>query len=137
MCPCPLNDKSHINTYKQHAATIPTLMTTAEDTTMTLYKMKVYRVEPSDSVVDCVVVVTSEITNSSKCKCCFAHYKCFNVKLICYQFWCTRCAFRLLKSPQWCSGRKSSKFEKNVKTKRAVGWKPNWVPWNWAKSVEG
>jgi hypothetical protein len=24
-----------------------------------------------------------------------------------------------------------------VKTKRAVGWKPNRVPWNWAKSVEG
>jgi hypothetical protein len=24
-----------------------------------------------------------------------------------------------------------------VKTVRAVGWKPNTVPWNWAKSVEG
>jgi hypothetical protein len=27
-----------------------------------------------------------------------------DVKLIRYQFWCTRCAFRLLKSLQWCSG---------------------------------
>jgi hypothetical protein len=26
---------------------------------------------------------------------------------------------------------------KNVKTERAVGWKPNRVSWNWAKSVEG
>jgi hypothetical protein len=36
-------------------------------------------------------------------------------KLIRYQFWCTRCAFRLLKSLQWCSGRKRWKSEK-VKT---------------------
>jgi hypothetical protein len=34
------------------------------------------------------------------------------VKLIRYQFWCTRCAFRLLKSLQWYSGRKSWKSEK-------------------------
>jgi hypothetical protein len=40
-----------------------------------------------------------------------------NVKLIRYQFWCTRCASRLLKSPQWYSGRKSWKSEKkNMKT---------------------
>jgi hypothetical protein len=57
-------------------------------------------------------------------------------KLIRYQFWCTRCTSRLLKSLQWCSGWKSWKSEKNVKTERAVGWKPNRVPWNWAKSVE-
>jgi hypothetical protein len=65
-------------------------------------------------------------------------FSTFDVKLIRDQFWCTRCAFRLLKSLQWCSGRKSWKSNiKNVKTERAVGWKPNRVPWNWAKSVEG
>jgi hypothetical protein len=34
---------------------------------------------------------------------------CHNVKLIRYQFWCTRCAFRLLKSLLWysCQKRKS------------------------------
>jgi hypothetical protein len=37
------------------------------------------------------------------------------VKLIRYQFWCTRCAFRLIKSPQWCSGRKSWKSRGNVR----------------------
>jgi hypothetical protein len=31
----------------------------------------------------------------------------FDVKLIRYQFWCNRCAFRLIKSRQWYSGRKS------------------------------
>jgi hypothetical protein len=36
----------------------------------------------------------------------------FCVKLIRYQFWCTRCAFRLIKSLQWYSGRKSWKSEK-------------------------
>jgi hypothetical protein len=35
-----------------------------------------------------------------------------NVKLIRYQFWCTRCAFRLLKSLQWYWGRKSWKSGK-------------------------
>jgi hypothetical protein len=35
-----------------------------------------------------------------------------NVKLIRYQFCCTRCAFWLLKSLQWCLGRKSSKSGK-------------------------
>jgi hypothetical protein len=29
-----------------------------------------------------------------------------------YRFWCTRCAFRLIKSLQWYQGRKSWKFEK-------------------------
>jgi hypothetical protein len=33
--------------------------------------------------------------------------------LIRYQFWCTRCAFGLLKSLRWCSGRKSLRSEKN------------------------
>jgi hypothetical protein len=28
-----------------------------------------------------------------------------DIKLIRLQFWCTRCAFRLLKSLQWCPGR--------------------------------
>jgi hypothetical protein len=37
------------------------------------------------------------------------------VKLMPYQFWCTRCAFRLLKSLQWCSYRKSWKSEKTKK----------------------
>jgi hypothetical protein len=36
---------------------------------------------------------------------------------------------------------KSKKLEirkkEEVKTERAVGWKPNRVSWNWAKSVEG
>jgi hypothetical protein len=35
----------------------------------------------------------------------------YNLKLIRYQFWCTRCAFRLLKSLQWYSGKKSWKYE--------------------------
>jgi hypothetical protein len=44
----------------------------------------------------------------------------FNVKLIRYQFWCTRCVFRLLKSPQWYSGRKSWKTKNNCENcKRA------------------
>jgi hypothetical protein len=39
------------------------------------------------------------------------------VKLIRYQFWCTRCAFRLLRSVQWSSGKTSWKSEKQtVKT---------------------
>jgi hypothetical protein len=34
--------------------------------------------------------------------------------------WCTRCAFRLMKSLQWCSNRKSWKFEKKCENcKRA------------------
>ena len=41
--------------------------------------------------------------------------KQINVKLIRYQFWCTRCAFRLLRSLQWCSGRKSWTSEKKGK----------------------
>jgi hypothetical protein len=35
-----------------------------------------------------------------------------HVKLIRYQFWCNRCAFQLLKSLQWCWGRRSWKSEK-------------------------
>jgi hypothetical protein len=31
-----------------------------------------------------------------------------------YKFWCTRCAFRLIRSLPWCSIRKSWKSEKNV-----------------------
>jgi hypothetical protein len=38
----------------------------------------------------------------------------WTVKLICYQFWCTKYAFRLIKSLQWCSGRKSWKSEKKM-----------------------
>jgi hypothetical protein len=49
-----------------------------------------------------------------------SNYECMfvaNVKLIRYQFWCTRCAFRLMKSRQWYSGRKSWKSQKQtVKT---------------------
>jgi hypothetical protein len=45
-----------------------------------------------------------------------------NVKLIGYQFWCTRCAFQLFKSLQWCSGRKSWKSEKQIENcERANG----------------
>jgi hypothetical protein len=36
------------------------------------------------------------------------------LKLIRYQFWCTRCAFRLIKSPQWYWDRKSWKFENKI-----------------------
>jgi hypothetical protein len=36
-------------------------------------------------------------------------------KLIRYQFWCTRCAFWLLQSLQWCSSRKGLKSEKKYK----------------------
>ena len=58
-----------------------------------------------------------------------------NVKLIRYQFWCTRCAFRLIKSRQWYLDRKSWKSEKqNVKNLCKEQKKK---PWNWAKSVEG
>jgi hypothetical protein len=42
-----------------------------------------------------------------------------NVKLIRYQFWCTRCAFRLIKSLQWCSSRKSWKSKKCKNCERA------------------
>jgi hypothetical protein len=42
-----------------------------------------------------------------------------NIKLIRYQFWCTRCAFRLIKSRQWYSGRKSWKSQKCENYKRA------------------
>jgi hypothetical protein len=43
-----------------------------------------------------------------------------DVKLIRYQFWCTRCAFRLIKSLQMYSGRKSWKSKKNCENcKRA------------------
>jgi hypothetical protein len=59
-----------------------------------------------------------------------------NVKLIRYQFWCTRCAFRLIKSLQWCSGRKSWKSPKMWYMWKSR-YKPNRVSWNWAKSVEG
>jgi hypothetical protein len=40
-------------------------------------------------------------------------WKATNVKLIRYQFWRTRCAFRLIKSLQWYSGLKSWKSENN------------------------
>jgi hypothetical protein len=62
-----------------------------------------------------------------------------DVKLIRYQFWCTSCAFRLIKSLQWYSGRNSWKSEQIVKTvkKKKKPKKPNAVPWNWAKSVKG
>jgi hypothetical protein len=59
-----------------------------------------------------------------------------NVKIIRYQFWCTRCAFRLIKSLQRCSDRKSSKSQKMWSMWKSR-YKPNRVPWNWAKSVEG
>jgi hypothetical protein len=61
-----------------------------------------------------------------------------DVKPIRYQFWCTRCAFRLIKSLQWYSGRKSWKSEKKLGiVKEPKKKKPaNTVPWNWAKSVE-
>jgi hypothetical protein len=45
----------------------------------------------------------------------------YNVKLIRHHVCCTRCAFRLIKSPQWCLGRKSWKSGKNVKiTKETI-----------------
>jgi hypothetical protein len=62
------------------------------------------------------------------------------VKLIRYQFWCTRCAFRLFKSLQWYSGRKSWKSERKQCencTRAEKNNNPNTVPWSWAKSVEG
>jgi hypothetical protein len=36
-----------------------------------------------------------------------------DLKLIQYQFWCSRCAFRLMKCLQWCSGRKKEIWKKN------------------------
>jgi hypothetical protein len=84
-------------------------------------------------------------------KCCFArrtdmddydithisqiYDKFMNVKLIRYQFRCTRCAFRLIKSCQWYSGRKSWNPKNCENCKRAE--KTNSVLGNWAKSVEG
>jgi hypothetical protein len=41
----------------------------------------------------------------------YSHVLC-NVELIQYQFWCTRCAFWLLKSLQWCSCQNSWRSEK-------------------------
>jgi hypothetical protein len=64
-------------------------------------------------------------------------YFIINVKLIRYQLWCTRCAFRLLKSFQLYWGRKSWKSEKKRIVKTAQEPKKNTVPWNWTKSVEG
>jgi hypothetical protein len=43
----------------------------------------------------------------------------WNVKLMRYQFWCTRCAFRLIKSCQWYSGRKSWNKKNCENCKRA------------------
>ena len=40
--------------------------------------------------------------------------KNIDVKLIRYQFWCTRCAFRLMKSCQWYLNRKSWKSKKKI-----------------------
>jgi hypothetical protein len=45
-----------------------------------------------------------------------------NVKLIGCQLWCTRCAFRLIKSPQWCSCRKSWKSWKNMLLIASISW---------------
>jgi hypothetical protein len=42
-----------------------------------------------------------------------------NVKLIRYKFWCTRCAFLLIKSCQWCSGLKVGNLKKEKKLERA------------------
>jgi hypothetical protein len=61
-----------------------------------------------------------------------------NVKLIRYQFWCTSCAFRLLKSLQWYSGRKKkwkSEGKKIVKTVQEPK-NPYIVLWHWAKSLK-
>jgi hypothetical protein len=41
------------------------------------------------------------------------------VKLIRYQFWCTRCTFRLIKSLQWYSVRKRWKFQNKENCRRA------------------
>jgi hypothetical protein len=41
---------------------------------------------------------------------------CFYVKLTWYLFWCTRCAFRLMKSFQWYAGRNCRRSKTNVKT---------------------
>jgi hypothetical protein len=49
----------------------------------------------------------------------------FNVKLMRYQFWCTRCAFRLIKSRHWYSGRTCWNPKKCKNCKRAE--KPNAV----------
>jgi hypothetical protein len=62
----------------------------------------------------------------------------YYVNLIRYQFWCTRCAFRLIKSLQWYSDRKKGGRPKKICDNCIRAWKnPNTVPWNWAKSVEG
>jgi hypothetical protein len=46
----------------------------------------------------------------------FLNYCILYVKLIGYQFWCTICAFRLMKCLQWCSGWKRWKSENLWKT---------------------
>jgi hypothetical protein len=54
-------------------------------------------------------------------------YDCFDVKLIRYQFCCTRCAFRLLKSLQWYSGRKGWKSGKKKLWKVYKSQKIKWL----------
>jgi hypothetical protein len=38
----------------------------------------------------------------------------YNVKLIWYQFWCTRCAFRLFQCLHWCLGQKQMEIRQHV-----------------------
>jgi hypothetical protein len=61
-----------------------------------------------------------------------------NAKLIRYQFWCTRCASRLLKSFGGTRAEKVGNPKTIVKTVLELK-NPNTctMPWNWAKSVEG
>jgi hypothetical protein len=48
------------------------------------------------------------------------------LKLIRYQFWCTRCVFRLIKSLLWCSGRKAIRKKcencENFKKPKNIDW---------------
>jgi hypothetical protein len=53
-----------------------------------------------------VVIVRIVIPYQNRTFLLYSCYKEWNVKQIRYQFWCTRCAFRLLKSHQWYLGRK-------------------------------
>jgi hypothetical protein len=66
--------------------------------------------------------------------------KILNVKLIRYQFWGTRCAFRLIKYLQHCDAQSEKVGNpKNVKSVKEPEKNPKkqTVSWNWAKFVEG
>jgi hypothetical protein len=62
---------------------------------------------------------------------------CKHVKLIGYKFDAPDAHFDYSSVFSDAQVKKLEIRKKKWKLKEAVGWKPNRVPWNWAKSVEG